>query len=90
MDVYISFDESVLGWIETCYLEEGGECFTVDLQKGVDYRFYRDSKYSVQFLFENDSPDEKDINFIYLQTFQLALSSLAMSAATLATVVALL
>jgi len=56
----------------------------------VDYRFYKDSAYSVNFLFENDSPDDKNINFIYLQSFQLALSSLALSAVTLATVAALL
>lgn len=84
VDLYINYSADVLGWIETCHIEEGGDCVTVGLQRGVDYRFYRDSKFTVEFLFENDSPVDESINFIYLESFTHALSSVAFTAASLA------
>jgi len=90
VDIYINYNSSVLGWIETCRTEEGSDCLTVNLERGVEYRFYNDPNFSILFVFENDSPEDQRLELLYLASFDQALSSLAMSAFATATFAALL
>jgi len=57
VDIYIDHKVELLGWIETCRVKEGGECITVQLSRGEEYRFYNDPAFQIYFIFENDSAD---------------------------------